>query len=61
MEKSMMSIPDIKDKLYDRSVKIVSEATGINVVTISRIKNGHATSCTKLVQLRLSEYFESRP
>lgn len=56
-----MSIPDIKDKLYDRSVKIVSEATGINVVTISRIKNGHATSCTKLVQLRLSEYFESRP
>jgi DNA-binding Xre family transcriptional regulator len=57
----MYSLDDYRTKLYDRSIKIVSDTTGISQVTLWRIKSGKAKNITLNTAEKLNKYFEARP
>jgi len=52
----MDNIEQIKDALQDRVLRRVSEATGINTVTLGQIKSGKKTRISKTTRRLLVEY-----
>lgn len=54
-----MTIEQLKAKLFDRNNSVVSAISGVNPITISRIKTGAATSCSERVRKLLTEYFRN--
>lgn len=54
----MLTLPQIIEKLQDRSGKAIADKTGIHFVTISRIKNGHIDNPSYDTIAKLSDYFE---
>ena len=55
----MLEIDDIRQRLQDRRPKKVAEATGMNISTVMRVRDGK-TIPTPLVQKTLSDYLEQR-
>lgn len=54
-----MTIEQIMKALQDRNLNEVSRQTGIHVVTLSRIKNGHHRNPRYETVVRLAEYLKS--
>lgn len=54
----MLSPEEIREKLQDRVIKIVSEQTGLHYNTVLNIRNGTSTSPSHKAVKALSEYFE---
>lgn len=54
-----MKIESIIKALQDRNLKEVSRQTGISVVTLSKIKNGHSTNPRYETFNKLAEYLKS--
>lgn len=54
-----MTIEKIVKALQDRNLKEVSRQTGISVVTLSKIKNGHSANPRYETFSKLSEYLKS--
>lgn len=56
----MLDLDQIRDKLYDRRTKAVAEATGLNHVTVWKLKSGKQINPTYTVLKALSDYFENQ-
>ena len=54
-----MTIDQIIKALQDRHLKKVSEETGIHVVTLSKIKNGHNRNPRYETVMTLANYLKS--
>lgn len=56
----MIELDNIKHKLADRRLDVVSDATGIHRSTIARVRDGK-TVPTYYVMQKLAAYFEVNP
>ena len=54
----MLTLDQIKRKLEDRRIDVVSMRTGINRNTIARIKSGQHENPTYYILNKLSDYLE---
>lgn len=54
----MLSIEQIKKKLQDRRLSVVSEKTGLSVNTLRGIRRGDTKDCLVSTLKTLSDYFE---
>lgn len=54
----MLSIEQIKKKLQDRRLSVVSEKTGLSVNTLRGIRDGNTMDCLVSTLQALSDYFE---
>ena len=56
----MLTIEEIRNKLLDRRLQMVADATGIHYATIQAIRNGRVTNPSYETVRLLSEYLEER-
>lgn len=56
----MMTLDQIKARLDDRILSVVSEKTGINRNTIANIRSGKIANPTYYVLAKLSDYLEGQ-
>lgn len=56
----MMTIEEIRHKLLDRRLQMVSDSTGIHYATIQAIRNGRVTNPSYETVRLLSEYLEEK-
>lgn len=55
----MLNLDQIKAKLADRRLSVVSEATGLHPNTIAKIREGKIDNPTYYALSRLSDYLEA--
>lgn len=53
----MMTLDAIKDKLQDRKLYVVSDATGLSYPTLKKLHDGESTNFTLDTIQRVSNYF----
>jgi hypothetical protein len=56
----MLTVEEIKERLQDRRIPIVSEATGLSYPTIQKIRDGESDNPSYKTMQRLSEYLEGK-
>ena len=56
----MLSIQEIRERLKDRRLDIVSDKSGVSVSTIQRIRDGITTNPGVETAARLSDYLEGK-
>lgn len=56
----MLTLEKIAELLQDRTLTVVSEATGVSHQTIMRIKQGKAKNTSYETCKKLSDYFEAQ-
>ena len=54
----MLTLKDIQERLWDRRIGLVAEATGVNRKTLWAIASGRTTNPSYEVVKKLSDYFE---
>ncbi len=57
MQKQTQDLEPIRNALQDRVIRVVSEETGINRVTLGGIKGGKITKVSKSTYKMLAQYF----
>lgn len=55
----MLTLEQIKEKLKDRKIQVVADATGLHYHTIRRAALGIGKSISYAVVKKLSDYFEA--
>ena len=53
----ILSVQQIRDKLSDRRLDVVSKATGLHVNTLHAIRSGKQTNVRSDTLVKLSDYF----
>lgn len=56
----MLTIEEIREKLLDRRLQMLADATGIHYATIQAIRNGRVTNPSYETIKALSDYFEGK-
>jgi hypothetical protein len=56
----MLTLEEIKERLADRRLDIVAEATGLHVNSIARIRSGANANPKHATLVALSAYLEAR-
>lgn len=57
----MMDLDQIKERLRDRKIHAVSEATGLHRNTLTYIRDSDGANPSKRTLASLSAYFEAHP
>ena len=57
----MFTPEQIREKLHDRKLSVISENTGISTQALWYIRTGKSKNLTYNTLKKLSEYFEERP
>lgn len=60
MRGNMLTLKQIQERLKDRKIVTIHEATDIPEITITRIRDGITTNPTYSTLETLSEYFEKQ-
>ena len=56
----MLTLDEIKIRLADRRLDVVSDATGLHRSTIARVRDGDQANPTYQVMRKLSAYLEAQ-
>jgi hypothetical protein len=56
----MLSLEEVKNRLQDRNILIVSQNTGLHYNTVRAIKTGANDNPTYQVMTKLSDYLENK-
>lgn len=54
----MLTLDQVKEKLKDRRIPMVSRATGLSISTLHSIRDGKADDCRVSTLIALTKYFE---